>query len=68
MAFDRAASAARRRGSAARLEMMYEVEKRGHTMGNFMRDKSTLVSRNLPAAFCSDGFSSLCTCVLLDIA
>ena len=43
MAFDRA------RGCAAaacwrrpRLEMMYEVEKSGHSMGNFTRDKSTL--------------------------
>ena len=37
MAFDRASTSA-----AARLEMMYEVEKSGHSKGNFMRDKSTL--------------------------
>ena len=67
MAFDRAAQS-QRGWQQPRLEMMYEVEKRKHSVGNFMRDKSTLFSRNLPAAFCSDGFSSLCTCVLLDIA
>ena len=44
MAFDRAAQS-QRGWQQSRLEMMYEVEKRKHSVGNFMRDKSTLFSR-----------------------
>ena len=53
MAFDRArgcAAAVLRRRPRPRLEMMYEVEKSGHSKGNFMRDKSTLFPPPLSAS------------------